>query len=264
MTSRFNYVLFGVACLSGIAFRTVMLLFLIDPSSGFIHYDYSSYSLGLVIPMIAAGAVIFGLTLFSKKNKDRSPSLLSIPFFVACVILAIAIGYETFFSPLLSKSNLVQTIIQYLFTTGSIVSLLLFAVFGYLKKPYPGVLTLLPICCFTMRLIIVFTDFSTISTISETVIETIAMCLTLVTVLFFSKIVCEQIKPNKYVLVASTALLNAYVCAVGSIPRIIADIFSLQQPIHMNLIPSFTGLAIAIFSAAFGFTVLHSIQADKE
>ncbi len=264
MTSRFNYILFAVACLAGISIRTVMLLFLIDPASGFIHYNYSSYSIGLVIPMVVAGVLIFGLTLFFKKNKDSTPSLLSIPFYVACIIMSVAIGYETFLSPLLSKSNLVQTVIQYLFTAGAMIALLLFAVFGFLKKSYPGVLTLLPVGCFIMRLIIVFTDFSTISTISETVIETIAMCLTLITVLSFSKIVCEQIKPKKYILVAAAALLNAYVCAIGSVPRIIADIFSLEQPIHMNLIPSFTGLAMAVFSATFGFTLLHSIRADEK
>ena len=131
---------------------------------------------------------------------------------------------------------------------------------GFLKKEFHPAISLVPIAFWTMRLIIVFTDFSTISTISETVIETLAMCLTLITFLLFAKLTCERISPKRYTLVAATALLNAYLCAIGSVPRLLSHLLSIEQPVHLNIVPAFTGFATAIFSATFAFTLLHSIQ----
>ncbi len=262
MNSRFNYVIFSIACLSGIAVRTIMLLFIIDPVSGFIYTDYASPSIGLIAVLIAAAVSVFALTLFAKKNRDKTASLKTIPFYVASAVMAAAIGYETFLSPLLSKSNAMQSTLLYLLSAGAIAAFIIITVFGFLKKEYHPAITLLPVVFWIMRLIIVFTDFSTISTISETVIETFSMCLTLVTFLFFSKLECGRVNPKHYTLVAATALLNAYVCAIGSMPRIFAGLLSMQQPTHMNIIPAFTGLATAVFSATFAFTLLHSVKED--
>ena len=262
MTSRYNYVLFSIACLSGIAVRTVMLLFTIDPLSGFIYIDYTPHAIGLMSILCVAGAFVFGLTLFSKINRDSKASLSSLPFQIACSVMAVAIGYETFLSPLLSKSGTVQTYVLYFLAAGAMAALIAVTVFGILKKSFHPAITLLPVAYWTMRLIIVFTDFSTISTISETVIETITMCLTLAVLLFYSKLECDQVKPSRYRFIAATALLNAYLCAVGSVPRIFSTVISLDQPTHMNIIPATTGLATAVFSAVLGFTILHSIK-DK-
>ena len=262
MTSRHNYVLFSIACLSGIAVRTVMLLFTIDPVSGFIYIDYTPHAIGLMSVLVIAGALIFGLTLFSKINRDEKVSLSYLPFQIACSVMAAAIGYETFLSPLLSKSNAMQTYLLYFLVACAMATFIAVTVFGILKKPFHPAITLLPVAYWIMRLIIVFTDFSTISTISETVIETLSMCLTLAVLLFYSKLECDQIKPSRYRLVAATAILNAYLCAVGSVPRIFSALLSLDQPTHMNIIPATTGLATAVFSATLGFTILHSIR-DK-
>ena len=260
MNSRLNYIIFGIACLSGIAVRTIMLLFIIDTVSGFIYSDYSYPSIGLIAILIIAGAAVFGLSLFQKINRDSTPSVGSAPFYIAAVIMALAIGYETFFSGLLNKSNQLQHILHYTFTIGALAALIIIAVMKYLDRSFHGGLTLLPIAFWIMRLIIIFTDFSTISTISETVIETFAMCLTLVTFVFYAKVENYQIPKKRYTLAFATALLNAYVCAIGSVPRIIASLFALQQPVHMNTIPAFTGLATAIFSAAFAYSMLESIK----
>ncbi len=240
-----------------------MLLYITDPVSGFIYTDYSAQSLGLIAILAASAVLVFALTLFSKKDRNATPSLSTIPFYVASILMALAMGYESFASSLLSESNPIHSTLHYLLTAGAMATLIIVAVFGFLKKEYHPALTLLPVAFWMMRLIIVFTDFSTISTISETVIETLSMCLTLATFLFFSKLACERIKPTRYTLVAATALLNAYLCAIGSVPRIIADILALDQPIHMNFIPAFTGLATAVFSATFAFTLLHSIRASE-
>lgn len=262
MTSRHNYVLFSIACLSGIAVRTVMLLFTIDPVSGFIYIDYTPHAIGLISVLVIAGALIFALAFFSKINRDSKVSLSTLPFQIACSVMAAAIGFETFLSPLLSKSNAVQIYVLYFLAAGAMAALISITVFGILKKPFHPAITLLPVAYWIMRLIIVFTDFSTISTISETVIETFTMCLTLAVLLFYAKLECDQIRPSRYRLVAATALLNGYLCAVGSVPRLFLTVLSLEQPTHMNIIPATTGLATAVFSATLGFTILHSIR-DK-
>ncbi len=251
MTSRLNYIIFTLACLSGIGLRTVMMLFTVDSDSGFIKAEYAFPAILLIVFLIAAAAVVFlcSLALKAELKKGDGPLPLSFkPFAVACMVMAVAILFETFLSSLTSGSSVIQQTVHYIFSLTAAASLIYI---GYCKlagNTYHLILTLTPILFWIMRLIIIFTGFSTISTISDTVIETVGMCLCLVSFLLWAKIECNQLGDKYFPAAFATLMLTGYLCCISSIPRMIADLFSLEQAVHLNTVPTFTALASAFFS----------------
>ena len=263
MTSRLNYVIFSLACISGIGLRTVMMLFTVDSDSGFTKAEYAFPAILLIVFLIAAAGVVFlcSLALKGELWKGDQPLSLSLkPFGVACMVMAAAILFETFLSTLTSGSSVIQQTIHYIFSLTAAVSLIYI---GYCKltgKAYHLILTLTPILFWIMRLIIIFTGFSTISTISDTVIETVGMCLCLISFLLWAKIECNQLGDKYYPVAFATLMLTGYLCCISSIPRMIADIFSVEQAVHLNTVPTFTALASAFFSIACAISLHKSLK----
>jgi hypothetical protein len=153
-----------------------------------------------------------------------------------------------------------QNTLQYIATIAAAGSLLYIAVCKIIDRPFPRYLSIAPIVFWMLRLVTVFTGFSSISTISDTLIETASMCFTLLTLLFYAKIECGQ-PVKSYRLYFATALVNGFICAIGSIPRFIVDILAVNQAIHLNTIPSFTSLTTGAFSVIFAYSLMKQIKA---
>lgn len=259
MTAKLNYLIFSLAVLTGVAVRTVMLLFTVDQVSGFIKPEYTLPAVAIVIFLVAAAAVVFFSAALMKTNSEVAPTVGGIPFSLSCILMAAAMVYETFFSQLLDESAPLQSALHYVFTLAAALSLCFIAFCKLTSRAFPQFISVAPVLFWMMRLIMVFTEFSTISTISDTVIETASMCLSLLTFLFYAKIECAQ-ATKKYRIFFAVALVNGFVCAIGSVPRIIADILSVDQAIHLNTVPTFTSLATAVFSVVFAYTLLSKIK----
>lgn len=249
MTSRLNYIVFALACISGIGLRTVMMLFTVDSVSGFIKPDYTFPAILLIVFLVAAAVVVFLSSLGVKERvKAEATAPMGRLFAAGCFVMSIAIIFETFISNLTNGTSVGQQTLHYIFSLAAAASLIYIGFCKFTGKAYPLLLTLTPILFWIMRLIIIFTGFSTISTISDTVIETVGMCLCLISFLLWAKIECDQLGDRRYGLAFATLMLTGYVCLISSIPRMIADIFSVEQAVHLNTVPTFTALASAFFS----------------
>ncbi len=259
MTVKLNCLIYGLCIITGTAIRSIMLLYTIDPVSGFIKNEYALYSALMIVFLVAAAVIVFLSANLLKTNNELTPRINGIPFSIVCIIMAAAIIYETFFSQLLDRASLFQTLPQHLFAAASAVSLLFIAFCKLTKRDFNPIFSVAPVIFWIMRLIIIFTEFSTISTISDTVIETAGMCLALLTFLFYSKIECEMQSKNHRLFLA-TAMLSGYVSAVSAVPRIVADVMSVGQAVHLNTVPTFTALATAVFSTVFAYTLFVSIK----
>lgn len=260
MTVRLNQIIFVLCIITGATLRSIMMLYTVDSVSGFIKPEYANPATLIIGFLVFAAALVFISSLLLKINKELTPQVNSLPFSVACVIMSAAIIYETFFTEFLDKASSFQQMLQYLFAAASAVSLLFVAFCKLTRRDFGPIITVAPVVFWIMRLIVVFTEFSTISTISDTVIETVVICLAVITFSNYAKIECNM--KTKYISVFfATALLCAYVSAVGSIPRIVTYLLSVGEAMHLNTVPLFTSLATAFFSAAFGFTLLKSIKA---
>lgn len=259
MTFKLSCLIYALCIATGAAMRSLMLLYTIDPVSGFIKNEYSLYAILIIVFLVAAAAIVFLSGTLLKTNSELTPHIDGIPFSVVLVLMAAAIIYETFFSQLLDRASIFQKLLQYLFAAAAAVALLFIAFCKLTKRDFNPIISVAPIIFWIMRLIIIFTEFSTISTISDTVIETASMCLALITFLCYSKIECAM--PSKYQnLFLASAMLCGYVCALGSVPRIISDIMSVGQAVHLNTVPTFTALACALFSTVFAYKLYMSIK----
>ena len=259
MTSKLNFIIFALATLTGIAVRTVMLIFTVEPLNGFIKPEYSVVSAFIIAFLIVAAALIFLSSLFAKTQEDATPAIKGKFFSVVCIVMAAAIIYETFFGDLLVFSSKLQTSLQYLFAAVAAASLVYIGVCKFIGKDFPDALSIAPILFWGMRLIIVFTEFSTISTISDTAIETAGMCLTLITVMMYAKTECMQEIKHKNLYFA-TSLTAGYVYLLGSVPRIISQYILNAGSIHLDTVPAYTALAAAIFSIVYGYTFYASVK----
>lgn len=255
MSARLNSIIFLITAGLGIALRTVMLIFAIDSTSGFIKVEYTIPAIIIVCTLTVGALLIFGSSIAVRKIADRDLKLNGTLFSVSLIVFALAIVYETFFSNLLFGVGIFQRLIHYLLAVGAAGSLIYIAVSKLAKKNYLPVLTLVPVIFWISRLIIVFSGFSSISAISDTIIETAAMCLALITFLFYSKVECRQ-PIRKVRLFFALSLLCGFVSAISSVPRIIAGPFMIEQAIHLNPIPSFTGIAVTFFSVVFAYKFL--------
>ncbi len=260
MTLKLSYILFALATFTGVAVRTVMLLFTIDPFSGFIKTEYSSAAMAIIVFLVMAAAVVFLAGLLVRIETELTPSISGIPFSVGAVLFAVAAAYETFLSGFVPKAGGIQNILQYVTAILAAGSLLYIAVSKITNRPFLRYLSIAPIIYWMMRIITVFTGFSSISTISDTLIETASMCFTLLVLVFYAKIECGQ-PVKSYRLYFATALVNGFICAIGSIPRLVADILSVEQAIHLNTIPTFTSLATCVFSVLFACSLMKQIKA---
>ena len=259
MTLKMNYIIFAVATLSGVAVRTAMLLFTIDSYNGFIKTEYASAAIAICVFLVTAAVVIFLTSFLVRTETEITPTISGIPFTVGAVALAVAAVYETFFSDLVPRQVGLQNTLQYITTIIAAGCLLYIAVCKITGRVFPPYLSIGPIIYWMMRLVTVFTGFSTISTISDTLIETASMCFTLLVLLFYAKIECGQ-PVKSYRIYYSIALVNGFICALGSIPRIIADIFAVEQAVHLNTIPTFTSLATGTFSVLFAYSLIKQLK----
>lgn len=263
MSYRLNTIVFTLSVICAIAVRSVMILFTIEPESGFIRPENTLAATIYIALLVLGGAAVFILALITKPKKTRTAYGGGLFFSASCLILAVAIIYETFFSSLLTLVNPMQKVLQYIFTILAACSLCFVGLGKFKGEKCNPLLAIVPIFFWLMRLIIIFSSFSTISSISDTVIETSGLCLSLITFLYFAKVESGQLQKKKYTIGFAVALLNSYVCFIASMPRIVCGIAAFQQPIHLNTVPILTGLATALFSACFAYRMLRVSKASQ-
>ena len=188
MTVRFNLTVFALTLLMGLSLRTVMLISVVDPVSGFIKAEYSFYAVIIIAFIIFAAGFIFLTSYFMplKASEDYLPS--SIPFNLSLLVMAAAVFYESFVMKIGFAANAIQQLLYYVFSAITVVALIYMCVFKFIKKPYHPIASLFLAVFFIVRMIIIFADFSSISTTSDTIIETVLGCLIIVVSMYYAKL----------------------------------------------------------------------------
>ncbi len=247
MTARFNYLIFALATIAGVSIRTVMLLFTVDNKSGFIIPEYTVWAVVLIVFLLVSAGVVFFFSMMSSRAGIENDLTDRVFLPLASSLVAAAIIYETYFSPLLKGGISYQVFIHSTLALLSALALLIIALCGIRGMAFPPIIAAVPVFYWLIRLIIIFSSFSTISVISDTLIETAAMCLTLVSFIIYSKLEGGALIKKRYPLYFATVMLTANVCFISSVPRLICEASSVGQAVHLNTIPATTSLAVAVF-----------------
>ena len=262
MTVRFNITVFALAIFMGLSVRTVMLLSIIDPVSGFVKSQYMLYAVLMIAFLIFAAGFIFLVSYFMPLKGKESFVPGSIPFCVSLFIMAGAIFFESFIAKIGSAANLMQQLLYYAFSVLAIVALIYIGVFKLAKKEYHPLAALAPAIFFIVRMVVIFADFSTMSTISDTIIETVSGCLIIIVTLYYAKLESGFAAKHHTRLFFAITLMATYACAIGSVPRIICESAAQAKSIvlHQIIIPSYSGIAFALFCAALAYDILFSLK----
>ncbi|MBO5852478.1 MAG: hypothetical protein J6Q74_01550 [Clostridia bacterium] len=226
-----------------------MLLFTVEESSGFIKHEYApSAALIIAFLLIAAALVVYSATV--NKGIGYKVGVSPYIFGVVEVITAIAIFYEAFLSSLLDYATPLQMAFNKATALLSIISLLYIAYCTVKGVNAIKIVVVMPIIFWITRVITIFTEFASLASVTDTLIETASMCLCLGVFLDFAKSECQM--PIKNIKISrAVAALCGYVCAVGSVPRFICGVINPSGFEYFANIPALTSFAAALFSICF-------------
>ena len=248
MGAKLNYIIFGTSLVLGVVLRVCMLLFTVETSSGFIEHDHMTAAVLIILLMLVAAILVFvSATGWKKACGIRFAPLLTS---VTNIALAVAIFYEVLISSLLSYAPPVQSIMHKASGVLAAAALLYMAVCYFIRLEYPKIITIFPIVFWITRVITVFSEFAALATVSDTVIETAAMCLCLFVFMDSGKLECGlSVKSTR--LTRAVSALCGYVCLISSLPRIIVLFTAPAAFTYFSNIPPYTTLAAGLVSIAF-------------
>ncbi len=233
MNIRQSYLFFAVATLVAVATRSLMLFFCIDAKSGFIKTEYLAFSIIMLVIIAASVILTFVFSALSRVVNYTPERKDGLVFKTVSFILAAVILYDTFFSAPTSVS-VVQRNLNIIISLAAAAALISHLAFDLLKLDYPKIFTAVPIIYWFMRLIIVFTQFSSLSTVIDNTLELICLCSILVCSLQLSKVFCAQLGEKQIAFNLPLFLSSASLCLVNGLPRMIMIATGNASLMHEN------------------------------
>ncbi len=249
MGTKLNYLILCGSLAVGAVLRVFMLLFTVNHGSGFIAHEYITPAILMIAVMVIAAVLVF-VSALTQKQKALNLSFMPLVGAVVSILMAVAIFCEIFASSLLKYAPPTQSILHKASGVLAVLALLYMAACYFIKKDYPKVITVFPIAFWITRVITVFTEFAALATVSDMVLETLAMCLCLFVFMDYGKLQCGLTVKSKR-LTRAVALLCGYICLVSSLPRIICAAFAPSAFTYFANIPPYTTLAAALFAISF-------------
>lgn len=246
MSQKHGFIIFGISVTIGVILRSFMLIFIIDHNNGFIKNQYIPLIIVMAVLLLVAAALVFFVFFYQKKNILKLKKPNRFVFAISEALMAAAIIYEAFVSPLLDYITGFQLVFHKVTSLISAAALIYMCACRFTKMEYPKIITIAPVLFWLTRVITVFTEFATLATVTDTVLETISMCLALVVFLSFSKQQCGVEIKNQQLNLATTVLCG-YFCALSSVPRFICALIIPNAFGYFGNIPALTTFAAGIF-----------------
>lgn len=253
MNIKQSYLYFFSASAVAIVLRTLLLSFAIDSKSGFIKSEYSIMAAVILIVILAAAIMTFIFSFITK-----AVSNCSIPgnalFKIISLLLGAVILYDTLFSTMEYSVSSWQKTLELITAILAAVSLISFVILNFLNAEYPKMFSIAPIFFWLIRLVIIFTSFSSLANIVDNIFELAALCMILISSLQVSKTVCTQIEEKKQTQNFALLLTTAFICFVTSIPRVIVSLTGYAAMLHVNDLPIMTTLIAGIYFTVFAIS----------
>lgn len=250
MNIKQSYLYFAVSAAVATLLRTLLLFFGIDAKSGFIKSEYVIPAT-VILALIAIGAILsFVFAMTAKATVKRSVPKSAL-FKIMSILLAIVILYDTFFSKLDYSFSPWLRKLEYITSIIAAVVLISFVVMDFMDIEFPRILSIAPILFWFMRLIIIFTSFSTLANIPDNIFELAALCCILISSLHTAKTVCRETPPKKQPLSFALLLMTAFICFTTALPRLIVSLTGNSALLHVNDLPFMTTMISGIYFLTF-------------
>lgn len=250
--------------------RIISLSSNIEAETGFYINPYSFFRIFLIIILILT--FIFGFVWFYISKKYAIlPVNLKFDFtnvFSQRKILAIVtLGFaaNTFYD-IFRISNPLPSIVlpqsSSVFTTltalSSALCLCYFIILSFLtenKKVATSLLTVLPVIWIIFRLLRNFISYTTVTTISKNLLDTLYLCALLITMLCVSRLLCDSSVSKGYKGYIFFAPISIVLGFVLSIPPIICFIFGAKSVGESDIFMHLVDLGLSIYLLYFGMNI---------
>ncbi len=242
-----------IASAAAVLLRTLTLLFVIDPSSGFVKAEYNILA-GIIFISIVAAALLCFLFARSVGAVHRTNPIGSPTFKIASLLLALFLLYDTLFSSKdFPKTSLFSTLelIAAILATAYLVC---FVITDFMGTRLPLMFSVLPIIFWFIRLVIIFISFSTLATIPDNLFELASICFILISSLQMAKSICLEMSEKLHATNFALFMTTAFICFVTALPRAIISLSGNTELLHTNNLPILTTLAAGIYFLTFAFT----------
>lgn len=240
-----------IATAVAVALRSAMLFFTIDAKSGFIKAEYLFFGGAILAVIILCALLIFVFSYISKGSCEwkevKTPLFRLVSAFLALVII-----YDTFFA----GSRVVgwQRTVEIIFALVTAVTLVMVALGDSISITPPAVLSIVPVLYWFMRLVIVFSAFSSLATIPDNVFELSALCLMLISALWYAKAICLGVEGKQKAFMEPVFLTTAFVCFTTAIPRLAIMLSGNESLLHKTWLPVMTPIAAGIYFLVFALS----------
>ncbi len=239
------YLLTLLATVGIVVMRTVQNLLMIEPKTGFFIEAYQGVA-GVMLIGIAVIVLAVGIYARICKDKPKNAPKINVSIALAYVILAGAVFYELFFTEISKNIPVWQVALHLALGVATAGTFVLFAVSVFGRIDYTNMLGVIPVLFWSIKLIIIFSNYSSLATIAENVFELAALCGILLYVLNLAKLqngVGEKIK-DKFMCVSSVTFM---LCGIYSVPQMILYFTGNRQLAHTTNVTFITSAAVMIF-----------------
>lgn len=253
LSKKQTYLFAFLATVVAVALRSAMLFFTIDTKSGFIKAEYLFFG-GAILAIIALAAVLVFVFSYLSKSKSEWKEVKNPLFRFASAFLALVIIYDTFFNNANSGAADWQRTLEIILALVTSITFIVSALGEQISITPPALLSVVPVLYWFIRLIIVFTAFSSLATIPDNVFELCALCLMLIASLWYAKAVCLGIEGKQKAFIEPVMLTAAYVCFVTAIPRTVVMLSGSESLLHKTGLPVMTPIAAGIYFLVFALS----------
>lgn len=232
--------------------RTLQLLFLIDPTTGF--YT-SGTNLGVVFTyIILAFSIVCGLlSIISKNIAVRLPAP-SFEFGIIQIFFGISLAVEPFFSVKLPET--VSKPLAFVRITLIVASGLIFIFFGisnFLGKKPKYKYFVVPVICYLIRLIVTFVCYTGMSNTTNSNYEILMLSCATVFFLSHGKLLSSIDNPRLRIITMLFAVLTALSASLCSVPQIMLFILKKSSDIHLSVNGIASNLFLFFYSLSYLF-----------
>ena len=253
MNIKQSYLYFFSATAFAVVLRILLLSFAIDSESGFIKSEYSVLA-GIMLAVITVVAVLCFVFGYLTKATLKASLPKNTAFKVVSLFLGTVILYDTIFSTMEYTISPWQKTLEFITAIIAAVALISNIIMDAMKIEYPRYITIAPILFWLLRLVIIFTSFSSLANIVDNIFELAALSLILLSSLEVAKMICIETEKKKQTINFALLLTTSLVCFVTSLPRAVVAITGYANMLHENDLPIMTTLVAGIYFTAYAIS----------
>ena len=244
------YILTLLGTLGIVVMRTVQSLIMVERGSGFFIEGYSTVAAAMLIFMFAIIVIAAVYAFLYPKVPQKAPEKNG-AIGIVSFLLAFAVIYEVLFTEISVNTPFWQVVLHLTLGAATTVIFFLHGISAFAKFRVPPMLNIIPVLFWIIKLIIIFSNYSSLAAITENVFELASLCAILVFILQFAKHQ-NDIAPQKTGrMLLPISVITFMLCGAYAIPQLILYFSGNKDLAHTSNVTFITSFAMMLFVGVY-------------